>query len=98
MNQNGLKVNFWLQNNFIITKKSNFLGPELPENYHRFGHEIVSNGETVYYVNTVDKVILKLDCPTDLKSCKWTILEQKLESSRQRALAFIVPDELTECS
>ena len=75
-----------------------FLGPDLPGSYDGDSHKIVSDGETVYYVNTKSNVILRLDCPSDLSSCKWTTLEQKLSFPRSSSLAFLVPDELTECS
>ena len=66
--------------------------------YHGLGHEIVSDGNTVYYVNTLSNVILKLECPYDLASCRWNKMDQKLSNPRMDALAFLVDDELTECS
>ena len=74
------------------------LGPKLPQSYRSDSHEIVSNGKYVHYVNTWDKIILRLDCPTDLASCKWTELQQKLRLPREESLAFLIPDELTECT
>ena len=70
----------------------------MPEDYAGSGHEIVSDGNTVYYVNTKSNVILKLECSCDLESCGWTEMEQKLSNPRSYSLAFLVDDELTDCS
>ena len=75
-----------------------FSGPNLPENYSGGSHEIVSDGNTVYYVNTNSNVILKLECPNGLDSCSWTEMDQKLINPRFQSLAFLVDDDLTECS
>ena len=79
--------------NYVLLK-----GPDLPDTYDKTSHELVSNGKTIFYVNSYNRVILRLDCPTDLASCKWTTLEQKLSISRHQALSLMVPDELVKCS
>ena len=78
-----------------------FLGPVLPGMSSYLGHKIVSDSNTVYYVNTVDNFILKLECPSEIAqiaSCEWILMDQKLSISRSQSLAFLVDDELTECS
>ena len=71
----------------------------MPDDTLHFGDKIVSDGNTVYYVNTLTNFILKMECQSDLlASCGWTRMEQKLSDTRFCSLAFLVDDELTECS
>ena len=72
-------------------------GPSLEEHYSHEGHQMVSNGDFVYYINTYSNVIFILDCRIDL-SCRWIKMQQKLDFPRLGAVAVLVPDELTECS
>ena len=92
-----LVINHYLYQHFCIINVI-LLGPELLDSYNILGHEMVSDGNTVYYVNTYSNVILKLDCLSDLASCAWTKMKQTLKYPRTQSLAFLVPDELTECS
>ena len=59
---------------------------------------MASDGETLFYANTYNLNILRLDCQTNLASCAWTELEQKRSIVKYSALALLVPDHLTECS
>ena len=68
------------------------------DSYDFAGHEMASDGKNAFYLNTYDNVILKLDCPTDIASCKWVQLQQTLSMYREWALAFLVPDDLTKCT
>ena len=73
-----------------------FLGPRLPEQFD-YDDKIISNDDSLYFVNTNSNLFLKLDCTEDL-TCKWNKMEQKLEVPRANGVAVLIPDELTDCS
>ena len=58
---------------------------------------MVSNGDTIFYVNTVDNIFLQLDCQS-LQDCQWIFMEQKLEFPRTDAVVTLVPDDLCNCT
>ena len=59
---------------------------------------MVSNGNNLFYINTVDNVILQLTCTNSLEDCQWNILASKLEIPRKFAFLTLIPDHLTLCS
>ena len=81
-------------------------GPPLPNNFLNCdncynGQQIVSNGDTLFYINTNGEVpgILRLDCPsTDLTYCTWILLDQKPQYQRSCPITSLIPDELADCS
>ena len=74
-------------------------GPDLPRTFEMKGHQMVSNGQNVFYINTISKDIFRLECSsTMISTCQWTELQQKLQYSRKMSVALLVPDGLTECS
>ena len=71
----------------------------MPAEYNYKGHKMVSNGDTLFYINTVDNVILQLTCTNSLlEDCQWNILASKLEIPRKSAFVTLIPDHLTLCS
>ena len=85
---------------FPSTKILIYLGPSLPAYDIPFtsGHQMVSNGNNLFYINTVDNVILQLTCTNLLEDCQWNIIASKLEIPRQSAFVTLIPDHLTLCS
>ena len=84
------RVDFLIQNEWIS-------GPSLPDFYYDGAHELVSNGETLFYINTYDNVFLRMECES-INSCMWIEMEQKLQIPRYGAVAKLIPDHLAECS
>ena len=83
----------------LIENSSSWIpGPSLPNTYLDFlGHKLVSNGEALYYLNTVTNLIFHLECES-IDSCKWVELEQKLDMGpRQEAIAVFIDDDLADC-
>ena len=58
---------------------------------------IVSNEDNLYFIDTDQNVILRLDCPSDLSSCQWIKMQQKLEFPRRRGVVALIPDSMTSC-
>jgi len=70
----------------------------LPDDYYYEGDEMVSNGDSLFYINTYDNIFLRLEC-TLLQDCHWITMEQKLEIPRaSKPVVSLVPDELVECN
>ena len=84
------RVDFLIQNEWIS-------GPSLPDFYSDGAHQLVSNGETLFYINTEDNVFLRMDCES-INSCMWIEMEQKLRIPRFGAVAKLIPDHLAECT
>ena len=60
---------------------------------------MVSNGDTLFYINTVDNVFLQLTCTESLADCHWNILADtadtlapKLQIPRKFPFVTIIPD------
>ena len=87
---NQLKVCFC-----IIT--SLFLGPDIPGEYLSNGRQLVSNGETLFFIHTSRNIFLKLQCDT-LKDCHWVSMEQRLQHTRDGAVVVLIPNHLTNCT
>ena len=68
--------------------------------FHEHGQNGVSNGENFFFFDTYQNVILRLDCDTGSSAlcCQWTKLQQKFQWPRTNAVAFLVPDHLTNCN
>ena len=73
-------------------------GPELPQEVLLHGgHTIVSNGESLYYINTVVNVFYELICLESLSTCKWEQLyDAKLNYPRHLAVALMLPDDMAD--
>ena len=73
-------------------------GPDLPhEVFMHDGHTIVSNGESLYYINTFVNVFYELICPGSLTNCYWEPLyEAKLNYPRHLAVALMLPDDMAD--
>ena len=84
------RVDFLIQNEWIS-------GPSLPDFYYDDAHQLVSNGETLFYINTYDNVFLKMECES-INSCMWIEMEQKLQIPRFGAVAKLIPDHLADCT
>ena len=70
----------------------------MPDDYDGTGHQLVSNGDSLFYINTNENIILQLQCHHLLQNCYWITMEQKLEIPRKYAVVSLVPDELVECN
>ena len=73
-------------------------GPSLPTNYNVIAHEIVSNGETLFYINTYDNVFLQLMCDESLEGCHWDTLASQLEFPRESAFITLIPNHMADCN
>ena len=70
------------------------LGPPPPFD-SLLGHKIVSNEESLYYLNTFTNEFYQLMCPELLSNCYWEQLTNaKLRYSRLRAVAFMLPNDM----
>ena len=74
-----------------------FLGPDIPGEYLSNGRQLVSNGETLFFVHTSRNIFLKLQCDT-LEDCHWVSMEQRLQHTRDGAVVVLIPDHLTNCT
>ena len=74
------------------------LGPDLPGQYEPTGSELVSNGETLFYVNTFENVFLQLICEGSLESCQWNTLASHLQYLRFGSFVTLIPDSIANCS
>ena len=61
------------------------------------GHHIVSNEETLFYINTMKGLILRLEC-SSIENCQWVELNRQFQFLRNAGVVALVPDELTDCS
>ena len=73
-------------------------GPDLPGEYEPKGSELVSNGETLFYVDTIENVFLQLICEASLEDCHWKTLASHLQYSRLGSFVTLIPDSLANCS
>ena len=70
-------------------------GPTLPETYS-FGQHIVSDDFSLYYINTWENKLRRLNCvrPTE---CQWISLGLTLKTPRHSAVVSLIPDNLASC-
>ena len=64
---------------------------------YKVGHQLVSNGETLFYISTTDNLFFYLECDT-IEECQWIQLNRQFENVRAYAIVALVPDTLTDCS
>ena len=72
-------------------------GPSLPTEYFT-GNQMVSNGINLFYINTIENVILQLTCDESLDDCQWNTLTSKLQIPRKFPFLTLIPDHLTVCT
>ena len=72
-------------------------GPDLPESYDLRGHQIVFQDNALFYINTKDNVILKLDCEL-IDACTWIPLPQILKKIRKHAVVALIPEDRSNCT
>ena len=58
---------------------------------------IVSNDDNLYFIDTDQNVILKLECHNFLTTCHWIKMPQKLEFPRRRGVVALIPDSMASC-
>ena len=68
---------------------------DLLSNYDLSGQLLVSNGETLFYINTLENVFFKLG--HTLEGFEWIQMNLRLETPRQFAIGVLIRDELTDC-
>ena len=87
---------------FLILQQENpqwISGPDLPDGYEPSGGELVSNGDTLFYINTIENVFLQLICEESWEDCQWKILASHLRyGSRYGTFLTLIPDSLADCS
>ena len=73
-------------------------GPMLPDGIAMgSGHTIVSNGESLYYINTFYNEFYELICLESLTNCTWARLyDAKLNYPRHYAVALMLPDDMVD--
>ena len=76
---------------------SHLQGPALPEeSVGMRSHNIVSNENSLYYINTLSNTFLKLVCSETIEDCDWQQLEQTLKHPRGGAVALMLPDDMVD--
>lgn len=74
------------------------LGPQLPYvSVEQYGHRIVSNEESLYYINTFGNMFYKLMCPDPelLSNCYWeSLINAELKYPRSWAVALMLPEDM----
>ena len=70
----------------------------MPGEWSWSGHQMVSNGDTLFYINTSENVFLQLVCYESLEDCHWKTLASKLQIPRASAFATLIPDHLANCN
>ena len=76
-------------------------GPSLPRDLEEFTMITSPEGNGVIAIGgrsgrEFESAIFKMTCTGSL-NCEWTELEQKLDIGRIDHVAFLIPDELTNC-
>ena len=71
---------------------------DLPPDYDYSGQVLVSNGETLFYINTLKNVFFKLEWTGFEDGFQWIPMDLKLQTPRQFAVGVLIPDELTDCN
>ena len=69
---------------------------DLLSNNDLSGQLLVSNGDTLFYINTLENVFFKLG--HTLEGFEWIQMNLRLETPRQFAIGVLIPDELTNCN
>ena len=72
---------------------------DLPGPVHDLrGQLLVSNGETLFYINTVENVFFRLEWTNFVDGFQWIPMDVRLETPRVFAVGVLIPDELTDCN
>lgn len=71
---------------------------DLPSDYDYSGQILVSNGETLFYINTLENVFFRLEYTGFEDGFQWIPMNLNLETPRQFAVGILIPDELANCS
>ena len=84
----------------LIDSQWNNLGAELDlsSDKNLNGQLLVSNGETLFYINTLENVFYRLEYTTFTEGFKWTKMNQTLENPRNFAVGVLIPDSLAICN
>ena len=73
-------------------------GPLLPSSWSsdnpKNADAIVSDYDTLYYINTWQNLFLKLECSAE---CEWKNLNIQLKTPRINAVVALIPDNLATC-
>ena len=74
-----------------------FRGPDIPETKKLLdlGHEIVSNDESLFYINTYANSFYKLECSGSIQNCEWKKMDQQLRNPREHAVTLMLPDYMS---
>ena len=74
-------------------------GPSLPSYQlpKYIAPHIVTNEDNLYFIDTDQNIILRLDCPSDLSSCQWIKMQQKLDFGRRGGVVALIPDFMASC-
>ena len=84
------------ENDFVDPNWSN-LGATLDLPHTQNGYLLVSNGETLFFINTQGNAFWRLE-NTGLDGYKWINMSQRLETPRSYAVGVLIPDELASCN
>ena len=68
---------------------------DIPLENHAYGHLLLSNGETLFYVNTFFNNFYRLSLEFD--EYKWVEMNMRLETPRKYAIGVLIPDKLANC-
>ena len=71
---------------------------DLLSNYDLSGQLLVSNGETLFYINTLKNVFFRLEWTSFEGGFEWIQMNLRLETPRQFAIGVLIRDELTNCN
>ena len=69
---------------------------DIPLENYDYGHLLLANGETLFYINTFFNIFYRLTL--DFNGYKWVEMNMRLETPRQFAIGVLIPNELTNCT
>ena len=85
------------ENDFVDPNWSN-LGATLDLPHTLNGCLLVSNGETLFFINTQGNAFWRLENTGGLDGYKWINMSQRLKTPRSYAVGVLIPDELASCN
>ena len=69
---------------------------DFPFGDHYHSQLLVSNGDTLFFVDTWNNVFYRLECFEE--GFQWIKMNLTLETPRYEAIGVLIPDELTNCT
>ena len=74
------------------------LGGTLDLPHTQNGYLLVSNGETLFFINTQGNAFWRLENTGGFNGYEWIKMDQRLETPRSFAVGVLIPDRLASCN